>query len=222
MSQPYCIRPAAADEIDRVMALFEARVEWLRSCHQSDQWAQYADWRPAIEKRISIGATKVLCEQTTQVVCGTITVGRGGDPDFWLPHELKHGNALYLSKLATHPGWKGQELGSLMLDWATDYAASEGLDHVRLDAWKTASHLHWYYEKRGWKFLRMAPPVDGASKRARHSGALFHKETQRIDLSKWLVPYVHHLPNEDSANVDVFSADVGECYTEPLPAIPAS
>jgi GNAT superfamily N-acetyltransferase len=180
---PHRIRTAGVDDEAAVMKLFEARVDWLRS-RGSDQWNTVGLWRDKVARNLRIGATRVLClDGEPGSVVATITLSRRGDPRFW--GDTPHDSALYLAKLATDPSYAGRGLGSLLLDWAVDFACRNDLREVRLDAWKTSAGLHRYYRARGWSFLRVVEDEE------RMSGALFARRSAAIDFRGRLIPTTH-------------------------------
>jgi GNAT superfamily N-acetyltransferase len=189
------------------MKLLEARVDWLRSRHSSDQWGSVGLWQEKVARNLYAGATRVLClDGMHDKIVGTITVSRAGDPQFW---ETSPGSALYLAKLATDPEMSGLGLGSLLLDWAVDYAHRNGLPQVRLDAWKDSVGLHQYYRARGWTFHGT---VDDPTRR---SGALFSRPSAIVDFSERLLPITHRREEiVRTGSVELVSDDAMEPPTQ--------
>jgi GNAT superfamily N-acetyltransferase len=101
---------------------------------------------------------------------GTITVDDHADPEFWTEAD-EPDKALYVHRMATSRAAAGQDIGAVMLDWATKRAAQQGKAWLRLDAWKTNPGLHRYYERQGFTLVRL---VDLEH---RKSGALFQRPT---------------------------------------------
>ena len=167
----YVLRRAQSSELDTVMALLRERVEWLRE-QGSDQWSTWTTWQATkIQPALDEGHVWLLFDEGRPI--GTITVEFRGDADFWTPEECSQ-PAAYLSKLAIRLDHAGKELGSLLIDWARDYAYRHGCKAVRLDAWKTNVKLQAYYAERGWKHLRTVE-VPG-----RNSGSLFELHVQTL------------------------------------------
>ncbi|MBQ1076421.1 GNAT family N-acetyltransferase [Micromonospora sp. C31] len=160
------IRPAEDDhEFEIAMALLMQRIQWLRE-RGSDQWVTWERWRTKLGPSLAAGDIWILWDGDEAI--GTITVEMTGDSDFWTPDELAE-PAVYVSKLAVRLDRAGQELGTLLLAWASDYAWRHGCRYVRLDAWKTNERLHAYYLSRGWTYLRTSADP------RRRSGALFQR-----------------------------------------------
>lgn len=164
MTKRYVLRQAQFSELEAVMALLRERVEWLRS-KGSDQWSTWTTWQETkIQPALDEGHVWLLLDGNEPI--GTITIEFCADADFWTPQEYTV-PAAYLSKLAVRLDRSGNELGSLLIDWARDYAYRRGCRAVRLDAWKTNTELQAYYTERGWKHVRTVD-VPG-----RNSGSLF-------------------------------------------------
>lgn len=175
MSQPVLpIRPASIDDLETVLALLKQRIEWLRS-RGSDQWSTWEKWRTKIQPSLERGHVWLLSDGVRPI--GTITVEFHGDSDFWTTDECAQ-PAAYLSKLAVGIDHAGDELGALLIDWASDYAYRRGCRYLRLDAWKTNEKLHAYYVNRGWTFLRTV------SNPRRNSGALFQTVVRPLPLAQ--------------------------------------
>lgn len=185
----HLVRYARQSDLGALLALFEARVDWLVNRHRSDQWSSVGKWRDKIRRNIDIGATRVLCyEGVDNDIAGTVTLSWRGDPTFWGPQVTgETQRALYLAKLATDPRRAGGHLGALLLDWATDFAYRRCLRQVRLDAWKTAPGLHRYYRDQGWTYL------GNVEEPGRMSGSLFTRTPREIDLTDRLVRTGHRL-----------------------------
>ena len=158
--------------MDTVLNLLEARVGWLRE-RGSDQWSTWLTWPAKMPESIDHGEVLLLLDGSAAVA--TITVSPEGDPDFWTPDELAE-PALYVSKLATRLDYAGKELGKLLLDWTVDHAYRTGRRFVRLDVWRSATHLHDYYIKRAWHYVRTVYAAH------RHSGTLFKRPAEPLRL----------------------------------------
>ncbi|GAA0717963.1 GNAT family N-acetyltransferase [Dactylosporangium roseum] len=159
------MRRAGPDDFPVVMGLLEESIAWLRS-KGLDQWSTWPQWRAKMVPSLEHGDVWLLCDGTALIA--TITVELHGDPDFWTDEERGE-RAAYVSKLAVRRDRSGAELGTQMLDWASDYAYRCGCRWLRLDAWKTNEQLHDYYRQRGWTHVRTVDKVN------RRSGALFQR-----------------------------------------------
>lgn len=163
------IRPATDEELGAVTALWEQAATWLK--HRGiDQW-QY----PPREARIAenIAAGECFLVEDEGVAVATITLDRFADSDFWTEEEAAE-SALYVHRMVVRRDVSGYELGSAMLDWASERAEAQGLEWLRLDAWKENGELQDYYLSRGFQHVRTVE-AEG-----RLSGALFQRPAGEI------------------------------------------
>ncbi|MFD3503912.1 GNAT family N-acetyltransferase [Streptomyces sp. NPDC058642] len=163
------IRPAGEDDLDTVIELWEHAASWLAS-QGIDQW-QYPPREERIEENIA--AHECWIVEDDGVPIATITVDDRADADFWSPEEAAE-PALYVHRMAVRRDVSGQELGSAMLDWASQQAAAQGKQWLRLDAWKDNGGLHRYYGSRNFSHVRT---VEAESRR---SGALFQRPAGEV------------------------------------------
>lgn len=85
------------------------------------------------------------------------------DGDNITSHERTFGEAAVVRRRA------GAGIGDLTLRWVIDRAATQGARWGRLDAWRTNTDLHAYYQQRGWDYLRTVELA------GRKSGAQFQR-----------------------------------------------
>lgn len=154
---------AAKSDLDDVIALLSTRREWLHA-QGLDQWSTRRDWTSPMAAAINRGDTWVT-HQDDRIV-GTLTLNPTADPDFWTPTESTD-RAVYITKMATALTAKGHGLGAAMLMWVRQWAADQGYDYVRWDAWRTNTQLIAYYQSLGATWVRTVTAPH------RQSGALF-------------------------------------------------
>jgi ribosomal protein S18 acetylase RimI-like enzyme len=70
------------------------------------------------------------------------------DPQIWGDGGNSH---LYLHSLAVRRATAGTGVASAMLDWAYEYAASQGAEELRLDCWAGNERLVHYYATAGFE-----------------------------------------------------------------------
>jgi GNAT superfamily N-acetyltransferase len=165
------IRAARPDELEVVEGLLVEVSKWLAS-RGIDQW-QYPPHRDRIMKALARGEC-FLAFRGNQAV-GTIQVDEHADPEFWTEEDRPE-DALYVHRMAVSRSVEGEEIGTVLLDWAARRAAAAGKPLIRLDAWKTNSGLHRYYLGQGFQLVRV---VDLPH---RQSGALFQRPTRLAEL----------------------------------------
>ncbi len=158
------IRLATRADLADVLDLLNAAASWLH--HRGlDQWPDGFNAQ-RIGPMVDRGEVYLAFDQDQPIA--TINVSPIGDPDFWTQAELAE-PARYLSKVAIDRTHAGHGLGALLMRWATDRAALDGAEWIRLDAWRTNHGLHAYYLGTGWTYVRMSDAP------GRRSGALFQR-----------------------------------------------
>ena len=158
------VRAATSADLTAVTSLLEQASAWLRK-RGSDQW-QYPPRHDRIAQNVAAGECYLV--EDDGVPIATITLDNFADPDFWTAAEAAE-PSLYVHRMAVRRDASGVELGSAMLDWASQQAKNRGLKWLRLDAWRDNSDLIAFYSTRGFQHLRT---VDA---QARRSGALFQR-----------------------------------------------
>lgn len=161
------IRLAVPADQPAVLEILHGAACWLHE-RGYDQWPEGSpSLSPGqIGAQIARGETYLVSEGRAPVA--TIAVSADGDPDFWTEAELAE-PAVYISKAAVVRRRAGAGIGDLTLRWVIDRAATQGARWGRLDAWRTNTDLHAYYQQRGWDYLRTVELA------GRKSGALFQR-----------------------------------------------
>jgi GNAT superfamily N-acetyltransferase len=78
-------------------------------------------------------------------------------------------DALYIHRMIVRRELAGADVGTAVIDWASERAASAGKRWLRLDAWRTNPRLQRYYANQGFQLVRTVELPH------RHSGALFQR-----------------------------------------------
>lgn len=167
-------RPTDASAISR---MHDDATAWLAS-RGLDQWqrmhsplagtpARGGDSDRSLAAGIARGEVLVHRADGGEVVA-TITVDTYADPEFWTPEEIAQ-PALYLHRMIVARHAAGQDLGGAMIEWAAQRAANLGYQWLRLDAWRTNTGLHAYYQRHGFTHIRTVELAH------RGSGALFQR-----------------------------------------------
>jgi GNAT superfamily N-acetyltransferase len=173
------IRRGTAGDLDTIVGMIDEAADWLRS-KGTDQWAQPWPDRAARDGRVRRGlrnGNTWIAEVGGQAI-GTITYRPHGNHMLWAPKERRE-DAVYVSRLIVARNVAGDGIGAALIDWAAAQAVHGwNAQWIRIDVWTTNVALHNYYEKRGFRYLRIA------SREAKRypSAALFQKPTSEIDL----------------------------------------
>jgi predicted acetyltransferase len=73
------------------------------------------------------------------------------DPQIW--EEKNIDPAVYIHRIATNPGFRGQNLVSIIIEWAKGHAKENGKRFVRLDTVGENEGLISHYQKFGFNYL---------------------------------------------------------------------
>lgn len=167
-SVPLALRRADGEADAAVVAqVWQRSAAWLAS-RGSDQW-QYPVRMDNIWRAIQEGSCW-LVEGDKRRVIATITLNNEAEPLYWRPSDNPD-DALYFHRLVVDDEWRGQELGSALLDWAGRRAVEDGRTWLRLDAWRSNVDLHRYYLRRRFDLIRIVhDPADPTG-----SGACFQR-----------------------------------------------
>ncbi len=164
------IRKAEPTDLDTVEELRAEATAWLAT-KGLDQWQwrhpRLASTRPRAADAIDRGSCYLAYDADDELV-GTITIDDQADPEFW-PSAERDESALYVHRVVVRRSAAGADIGGTLLEWAAERARTTGHRWLRLDAWKTNSALHRYYEAHGFAHVRT---VDLPH---RGSGALFQR-----------------------------------------------
>jgi ribosomal protein S18 acetylase RimI-like enzyme len=168
-------RVASISDHQAIVNLIKEAASWLQT-KGTDQWAKPWPSEPDRDERIAFGlatgATWMVWDGATAVA--TITSYREGNKELWRPAELCR-PAVYLHRLCINRDYAGRDIGAALIDWASDRAAQEyGAVSARVDVWTTNAGLHRYYERIGFRFLRVAADFADYP-----SGALFERPMVR-------------------------------------------
>ncbi|WP_097233888.1 GNAT family N-acetyltransferase [Streptomyces zhaozhouensis] len=83
----------------------------------------------------------------------TVTLDNEPEPDLWTKEELDT-PSFHLHKLIVSRRSSGLGIGTKILDWASNKAATDGKEWLRINAWTTNTKLHRYWESHGFMHVR--------------------------------------------------------------------
>jgi ribosomal protein S18 acetylase RimI-like enzyme len=171
----YSIRPAAPDDVPKILGLIGSSAAWLQEKKQTDQWARPWPNRDERDARVVQGIADRLTfmvEDDAGAVIGTVTCREHGNDMLWTEAELAE-PAAYVSRLIVSRDHAGQGIGAALIDWAGARAVdSWGANWVRVDVWTTNAALHQYYKDQGFEHMRT---LEFADPWQYPSAALFQK-----------------------------------------------
>lgn len=167
------IRPARLDDLGTICRFRLQRTTWL-AARGSDQWTRKGRGLPieifARSVSQSIGNGETWMAEIGGESAGTITVNDRADEGLWSPGELA--DAVIVHFAIVDLRFAGQRVGQTLLAHAASVARERHRRWVRLDAWTTNAGLHGYYQRAGFRLVRIAgPEATGPSR------ALFERPT---------------------------------------------
>jgi GNAT superfamily N-acetyltransferase len=174
------IRRGTTGDADTIIGMIDEAADWLRG-KDTDQWARPWPNGAARDGRVRRGLRNGhtwIAEAAGRPIA-TITYRPHGNQKLWTPQEDRT-PAVYLSRAMVTRSAAGLGVGAAMIDWAGTRGLREwNAQWIRIDVWTTNVALHNYYEKRGFRFCRIA----GCQAEDYPSAALFQKPTSEIDLA---------------------------------------
>jgi GNAT superfamily N-acetyltransferase len=159
------IRLADRDDLDTILKLIEEAKQWLPTIGTS-QWS--TDWKNGeglsrserVERSLKEGSTWLayVLFQEEDIPVATVTIGCHADSMVWSDLPAETSPCAYLGRLVTARDFAGLEIGTAVIDWACQYAATEfGSEYVRIDVWTDNFRLHDYYLARGFRSRGLCP-----------------------------------------------------------------
>ena len=160
------MRRATAGDADAVVAMTQARAEWLVTRGlDGDGWRDFA---PAYGKQAADPEIPMWALLRDGRIVGTTCLYEASPPWFWTPQECAV-PAFFAASTVTDPAHAGQGLGHLMLRWALDHAARTGKAWVRRGTFEPGL-VRYYTRVQGWRIVRekerSGVTVVGLSRRA--------------------------------------------------------
>jgi GNAT superfamily N-acetyltransferase len=163
------VRPAELDDVPVIIEWRRQAAAWLAT-KGTDQWSDAGLSAEAFASRVrsSIAAGETWMAEVDEVPAATIAVDEWANPGLWTPAEQQE--SVIVHRMITDPKFRGHGLGGFLLDHADRVARARGKRFVRLDAWTTNTQLHAYYERLGFRLVRIVPDF------TTRSAALFERE----------------------------------------------
>lgn len=163
------IRSATTDDLPGVAALLNEAGAWMRSQGITDQWPLRF---PISDLQGRVAHDELYIASDGATLVGTFALDHHADPEFW--HDDPDGiQAGYLHRLTVARSHAGHDLGSQLIDHASDIVAGRGRLWLRLDCAKHNTQLHDYYRSLAFRHVRT---IDIPHRR---SGALFQRGATR-------------------------------------------
>jgi GNAT superfamily N-acetyltransferase len=179
MRDNFHIRRATSEDATTIIGMIDEAGAWL-TAKGTDQWQRPWPSKIARDARVLRGIQDRhtwIAEHEGEPLA-TITYKKYGNQALWTAKELRD-PAVYACRLVVNQKWAGDEIGAALIEWA-GYRALQAwkAKWIRIDVWTSNTALHRYYEKQGFRSVRIPKPDDSGS---RPSAALFQKPTEEVD-----------------------------------------
>ena len=171
------LRRGCVQDVNTILSLIDEASCWLRD-KGTEQWSRPWPDRMARDGRVRRGLRNgnTWIVEAGHKAIATITYRPHGNVALWTSPEQRE-PAVYVSRLIVTRRAAGLGVGLATLDWAATRALRDwNAQWIRIDVWTTNLALHHYYEKRGFRFCRVASCEYP-------SAALFQKPTSEVDLA---------------------------------------
>jgi len=146
------IQNSTVNDITKILELYRIATDFMKS-KQQVAWPEFS--KELVFKEIEelrqwklILDDKIACIWSTSLNDKSIWGIDNNDP------------ALYIHKIATHPGFRGQKLIKQIVDWAELYCKDNNLAYLRIDTVGFNEPLIKHYENVGFNFLGTKNLVD--------------------------------------------------------------
>lgn len=137
-------------DIDRIFELYDLATGYQKLVGKK-HWLGFE--RTLVEKEIREQRQwKIVVDE--QIACVFMTAFN--DPYIW--GEKDADACIYLHRIATDPAFRGQHFVKQIVSWAKEYAATHGLDYIRLDTGSGNDRLNNYYISCGFTYLGITEP----------------------------------------------------------------
>jgi GNAT superfamily N-acetyltransferase len=143
-------RAGSVEDLEAVVALFDANVIWLVAHGRAEQWGS----EPFSENPTLVGFVRDLLASGTVTIAETAgdVVGASVVTD----HPMDYVPAIdeperYLKLLIASPAHRGEKIGHRLIELAREETVSDGIGLLRVDCWAGGDRrLVAYYEREGF------------------------------------------------------------------------
>lgn len=147
-------RAGSIDDIDAVLALLDANIDWLVERGRSDQWGSdpWSQSPRVVEfvRGLLTNGVVTIAEVEGEVVGASVVADH---PMPYVPPADEPER--YLTLLVSSPRYRGQGIGQRLIQLARDRTIAEGINLLRVDCWAGGDRrLVAYYEGQGFTPLQ--------------------------------------------------------------------
>lgn len=142
------IKNCTPKDIPEIFRLYSIASAYQRSKQTVVVWPEFE--QQLVETEVAANRQwKIMMEDEIACVWATTF----NDEQIW--EERNADAAVYIHRIATNPGFRGNNFVSVIVHWAKQYAKDNGKDFIRLDTLGNNIKLIDYYINAGFRFLGM-------------------------------------------------------------------
>ena len=142
------IENCTINDIQEIFTLYTIAADYQRLKKTVVVWPKFEEQLVVTEIAES-RQWKLIVDDTIACVWATAF----SDAQIW--EERNEDKAVYIHRIATDPNFRGHNFVSIIVEWAKDYAKSQGKNFIRLDTLGNNEKLIEHYTNAGFDFLGM-------------------------------------------------------------------
>jgi ribosomal protein S18 acetylase RimI-like enzyme len=139
------INNCTIEDVDEIFGLYKIATDFQKTRFIS-HWPEFEKQMVQTEIAENRQWKLIINEKIACVWATTFS-----DPQIW--EERNNDPAMYIHRIATNPGFRGQNLVSEIVDWARIYGKENKKRFIRMDTTGENLGLIKHYEKCGFVFL---------------------------------------------------------------------
>jgi ribosomal protein S18 acetylase RimI-like enzyme len=140
------IHQSTMDDVTDIFKLYQYATDYQKEKFPDNTWPTFE--RSMVEKEVE-NMLQYKFVVTDNIAC--VWAITHSDPQIW--QEKNNDPAVYIHRIATNPSYRGHNYVKIIVDWAREYCAKQGLDYIRLDTCGHNEGLIKHYTSCGFTFL---------------------------------------------------------------------
>ena len=144
------------DDIPEIFRLYQLATDYQKVAFSGNVWPEFDKDFIATEV-IENRQFKIVIDH--QIAC--IWAIAYNDAEIW--EERENNDAIYLHRIATNPGFRGNNFVQIIADWSKDFGKQENKKFIRMDTCGQNDRLINHYKKCGFEFLGMKKLEDASA-----------------------------------------------------------
>ena len=140
------IENSTISDIESIFKLYAIATSFQKKKFPGNQWPIFS--RTLVETEVKENRQWKLLINGKIACVWAITFS---DPQIW--EDRNDDSAIYIHRIATNPNYRGQNLVSIIVEWAKNYSAEKQISFIRMDTCGHNKRLIAHYETCGFTFL---------------------------------------------------------------------